>query len=177
MPAKAQQILPSLLFIIRNLLPLFAIERRPIRQCGKAIYREDNLNASISAALRAVPSEAKEGFLDLRANWPLLSLGMMAAAGGIAFLNYELSGFLWSLALTLGIVLFCALTLIGAIVSWLFFTGLTWRTSEARHPRRRIRRLADDDIPKRFWFFGFLITMAWMVPLYAVVIGAVAALS
>jgi len=135
------------------------------------------LNASISAALRAVPSEAKEGFLDLRANWPLLSLGMMAAAGGIAFLNYELSGFLWSLALTLGIVLFCALTLIGAIVSWLFFTGLTWRSSEARHPRRRIRRLADDDIPKRFWFFGLLITLAWMIPLYAVVIGVVAALS
>lgn len=133
--------------------------------------REGELNANLSAALRAVPSEAKESLLDLRTNWPLLILGLMAVAGGIAFLNYELRGFLWSLAVGFGIVLFCALTLIGSIVSWLFFTGLTWRASEARNPRRRIRRLADDDIPKRFWFFGFLATLAWMVPLYGLVAG------
>jgi hypothetical protein len=135
------------------------------------------LNASISVALRAVPSEAKEGILGLRASWLLLALGMMVAAGGIAFLNYELSGFLWSLAIGLGMVLFCALTLIGAIVSWLFFTGLTWRTSEARNPPRRLRRLADDDIPKRFWFFGLLVTLAWMAPLYALVAGLLVAAS
>lgn len=128
------------------------------------------MKANLSAALRAVPSEAKESLLDLQTNWPLLMLGLMVAAGGVAFLNYELGGFLWSLAIGFGIVLFCALTLIGSIVSWLFFTGLTWRMSEARIPRRRIRRLADDDIPKRFWFLGLLSTLAWMVPLYALVV-------
>ncbi len=102
---------------------------------------------------------------------------MVVAAGGIAFLNYELRGFLWSLVVGFGIVLFCALTLIGGIVSWLFFTGLTWRRSEARNPRRRIRRLADDDIPKRFWFFGLLATLAWMAPLYALVAELITATS
>lgn len=151
-------------------MPLFSIESGPIRRFGgKASHREGELNASISTALRAVPSEAKEGILGLRANWLLLALGMVVAAGGIAFLNYELGGFLWSLAIGLGIVLFCALTLIGGIVSWLFFTGLTWRASEARNPPRRLRRLADDDIPKRFWFFGLLATLAWVVPLYGLV--------
>ncbi|MCQ1837126.1 hypothetical protein [Neorhizobium galegae] len=133
------------------------------------------MNANISAAIRAVPSEAKEAIFNIWAHWAFLAIGLSIAAAVIAFLNYQFSGFLASLAIGVGMVLFCAMTLIGGIASWLFFTGLLWRRSEARTPPRRIRRLADDDIPRRFWFSGFFATLLWIVPLYALALGLVSA--
>ncbi|MEN3149811.1 hypothetical protein ABCW43_21145 [Neorhizobium sp. IRAMC:178] len=136
------------------------------------------MNANISAAIRAVPSEAREAIVNvrgLRGHWAFLAIGLAIATAVIAFLNYEFSGLLASLAIGVGVVLFCAVTLIGGIASWLFFTGLLWRRSEARAPPRRIRRLADDDIPRRFWFSGFFATLLWIVPLYALALGFVSA--
>ncbi len=134
------------------------------------------MNANISAAMRAVPSEAREALINVRGHWPLLVVGLAIAAAVIAFLNYEFSGLLVSLAIGLGIVMFCTATLIAGIASWLFFTGLLWRISEARKPRRPIRRLADDDIPRGFWFSGFFATLLWIVPLYALTLGLVSAI-
>ncbi|WP_105429671.1 hypothetical protein [Neorhizobium sp. T6_25] len=133
------------------------------------------MNANISAAIRAVPSEAREAIVTARGHWAFLAIGLAIAAAVVAFLNYEFSGLLASLAIGVGIVLFCAVTLIGGIASWLFFTGLLWRRSEARTPPRRMRRLADDDIPRRFWFSGFFATLLWIVPLYSLAVGLVSA--
>ncbi|KAB1109305.1 hypothetical protein F4V89_27855 [Neorhizobium galegae] len=133
------------------------------------------MNDNIAAAMRAVPSEAKQTIVSIRANWPLVLLCLAGVTAIIAFLNYEFSGLIASLAIGLGMVLFVAVTLIGGILSWLFFTGWTWRMSEARKPRRRVRRLADDDIPKRFWISGFGATLLWLLPLYALIIGMLSA--
>ncbi|MCQ1855812.1 hypothetical protein [Neorhizobium galegae] len=133
------------------------------------------MNANISAAMRAVPSEAREAIINVQAHWPLLVASLAIVAAVIAFLNYEFSGLLVSLAIGLGIVMFCTATLIAGIASWLFFTGLLWRIAEARKPRRRVRRLSDDDIPRRFWFSGFFATLLWTVPLYALTLGLVSA--
>ncbi|MDQ0135067.1 hypothetical protein J2T08_002988 [Neorhizobium galegae] len=133
------------------------------------------MNANISAAIRAVPSEAREAIFNVWGHRAFWAIGLSIAAAAIAFLNYEFSGLLTSLAIGVGMVLFCGVTLIGGIASWLFFTGLFWRRSEARMPPPRIRRLADDDIPRRFWFSGFVATLLWIVPLYALALGLVSA--
>ncbi|CAN7689891.1 hypothetical protein [Neorhizobium sp. LjRoot104] len=133
------------------------------------------MNANISAAIRAVPSEAREAIANVRGHWAFLTVGLAIAAAVIAVLNYEFSRPFASLAIGVGMMLFCAVTLIGGLASWLFFTGLLWRRSETHAPPRRMRRLADDDIPRRFWFCGFLATLLWIVPLYALALGLVSA--
>ncbi|UIY31983.1 hypothetical protein LZK73_34740 (plasmid) [Neorhizobium galegae] len=50
------------------------------------------MNANISAAIRAVPSEAKEAIVNVRGRWAFLAIGLAIAAAVIAFLNYEFSG-------------------------------------------------------------------------------------
>jgi hypothetical protein len=125
------------------------------------------MNANMSAVWKAMPSETREALYGLRSYWPFFPVGIIVAAGIIALLNYELHGLHNAFAIGLAKALFYSGAVIGGILSWLFFTGVTWRASIAGEPPKRLRRLSDDDIPKRFWWLGLLITALWLLPLFA----------
>ncbi len=101
--------------------------------------------------------------------WPLVGLAVLVGSVLLAFRFYDEYGFFDALAAGVATSAIYLAVTYGGVLSFVFFTVLTHRVSKSRFERQiTYSTYSHDDVHGRFWVYGVIITVAWIMPLITV---------